>query len=170
VALALVALAVVGCGGDDEENGSAENGSAEKGSADPCGALSDSQVEKAIGIDFASVGGGGGKTLDGFEYRECTWESESGAKLSLDVITSPKRYAQLEKQLARAPGREAIAGVGEEAFSASGFSSEQGGGTAGRTVYARDGDRTVVVALDPGRGETTVEKMTSVARDALAGL
>jgi len=150
------ALVLAGCGGDD-------------GEVAICDALTDPQVGEQIGADFQSRSDSG-KALDGFRFEECTWESPAGGKITVGVVSSAARYTSIERALRGAPGLERVDGVGDEAFTASGFSSEERGGTGGRTVYIRDGERTVLVALDPGEGETPPARVVGLAKDALDGL
>lgn len=105
-----------------------------------------------------------GTSIDGLGYSQCTWESEE-TLLVVAVVDGPERY---EMHVENLPG-EPLDGVGDEAITAPGISSETRGASGGRTVSALVGDRTLVVALRLD-GETTPADVLPFASAAVERL
>lgn len=125
------------------------------GVPDACSLVEPAEVEALIGA--AEPVGETDTAIDGFAYSQCNWENDDGLFL-VAVIEGAERYESHQDNL---PG-EPLAGVGDEALTAPGVSSETMGATGGRTISALVGGRTLVVALRVP-GETTVELVQPIA-------
>jgi hypothetical protein len=192
IAVALVAASLAaGCGGDDDD-GVFEEGSGpretvtetqdgttgtepsgggqgeESGGAasvpDACELLPDAEVAKLLG-SVPKPEKKDGQTLDEFPLSQCVWE-EGKAGVAVAVVGSTQRYRQHEQ---RGVG-EPVKGLGEAALVEPGTSLEDRGGTRGRTLFVRDGDRTLVVALNGGDRDVSVDAIVDLARDVHARL
>ncbi len=184
VALAIAALAS-GCGDDDEgvfEEGSGpvettttttdastdtgaatetdgRDGGAPGASApNACELLPEDRVKALIGA-ASKPEEKDGQTLDGFPLSQCVWE-RGEAGVAVAVVGSPERYLQHKKR-----GGDAVEDLGDAALVERGTSLEDRGGTGGRTVFVRDGERTLVVALNTGERETSVDAAVDLARE-----
>lgn len=148
-------------GGADEDDGEA---GAEGAVPDACTLVEPAEVEAlvgdATGTEERDV------ALDGLEYSQCTWENEE-SMLIVAVVGGPERHEMHQDTL---PG-DPLEGVGDQAITAPGVSSETTGATGGRTISALVDDRTLVVALKVP-GQTTVDLVAPIATtvaDRLAG-
>lgn len=187
LALLLVLLLVLGaaCGGDDADDGAEPGDAPETTSStappdeeEPVEEEPDEEEPASDGalpaacdlVDPAALPDGlaavtpeadDDTAIDGLDYSQCTWESED-VLLVVAVIDGPARYEMHAENL---PG-EPLSGVGDEAITAPGISSETRGGSGGRTVSALVGDRTLVVALRL-EGETTPDDVVPLATAAV---
>jgi hypothetical protein len=157
LALVLAALAT-GCGDDD--SGSDEP-APRAAASDACELLTDAEIAVRLGGAAEPIERGG-RTLDDFALSQCRWE-RGDARIGVAVVGSAERYRQHERRDLGEP----VTGLGEAALVERGTSLEDRGGTGGRTVFVRDGDRTLVVALDLGRQqEVTADAVVELARSA----
>lgn len=173
VVVAVLAAALLGCGDDEEsdevtavtdDTGTGDTGD-ETGDGggelpDACGLLEAAELEPVVGSVEPEAERD--TSIDGLDYRQCTWES-ADTLLIVAVVDGSERFETHVANL----GGEPVDGVGDEALVATGMSSETRGGTGGRTISARVGDRTVVVALRLP-GETPTDAVLPLAQ-AVAG-
>lgn len=122
---------------------------------DACTLVEPSEVEALVGpaeqeaeIDVA---------LDGLDYSQCTWEGDVGLFI-VAVVEGPDRYETHTANLSGDP----VDGIGDEAITAGGVSSETRGATGGRTISALVGGNTLVVALKVD-GQTSLEMVAPIA-------
>lgn len=140
-----------------EESGDADSEGAGDAAEvpDACTLVEPTEVDDLIGA--AEPEGESDTAIDGLDYSQCTWENDEGLFV-VAVIGGPQRYEMHAENL---PG-EALDGVGDEAITAPGVSSETTGATGGRTISALVDGRTLVVALKVP-GETSVDMVAPIA-------
>jgi len=141
----------------DDTEGSEGSGdeSADAEIPDACTLVEPAEVEELIGA--AEPEGENDVAIDGLRYSQCSWENDDGLFI-VAVVEGRDRYDLHTQNL---PG-EPLDGVGDEALTAPGVSSETKGATGGRTISALVGGRTLVVALRV-EGQTTVEMVAPIA-------
>lgn len=180
VVVAFAPLLLGACGDDDDsaatspttaddpaaDDGTDDDGEAADGGSvpDACTLVEPAEVEALIGA--ATGEEERDVALDGLEFSQCTWETEE-SMLIVAVVDGPERHEMHQDTL---PG-EPLEGVGDQAITAPGVSSETTGATGGRTISALVGDLTLVVALKVP-GETTVDLVAPIAAtvaDRVAG-
>jgi Protein of unknown function (DUF3558) len=138
---------------------------------DPCKLVTASEVKEAVRRDVAPQEESG-KAIDGPQYRQCNWTAighEDSA--AVRVISGTRRYDTLLRDLGGAGARIVrLNGLGDAAFTASGFSGETAGGTRGATIFVKADGKTLTLALANDRDEgpradlvALMEKMLSRA-------
>ena len=185
--VAVASLLLAACGGDDADDGAedvstdttaavaadanddtTDDGTTDAGTVDDetsdeaaagvpdaCSLVEPSEVEALIGA--AEPVGETDTAIDGFAYSQCNWENDDGLFL-VAVIEGPTRYESHQDNLAGEP----LDGVGDEALTAPGVSSETMGATGGRTISALVDGTTLVVALKVP-GETSIDLVQPIA-------
>lgn len=111
----------------------------------------------------------GGPTTVKSEDGTCVYALSTAAtggttELAIDVYESSLAFDRLT-QFAENPN---IPGVGDAAVSIGGFSSFSSTNSCGRTVIAKQGERTVTVAACTGDTTPSVEALAGIANDVLA--
>ena len=145
-------------GGDDNDDGDDGDG----GVPDACDLLDAAEVEPFVGV--VEPESEAGTSIDLLAYSQCEWETDD-ALVVLAIVGGAERFETHRDNL---PG-EPVEGLGDEALTFPGVSSETRGGSGGRTISVRVGDRTLVVALRI-EGETTVDLVRPLAEAALGRL
>jgi hypothetical protein len=111
----------------------------------------DDEADVCSVLDDETVGGmleaGGRQSGAQFGARYCLWENET-ERLAL-TVGGAGYFEQVRRGTAESGSVEPVAGLGDEAFFLDAFNYAGGGGTAGRSILVRSGDRTVVVAVRP---------------------
>jgi len=134
------------------------------GGVDPCDLLGGDTITSVVGsgptVDGPQSGFAGGVS--------CVWEGDDGSELAVTVAAAS--YYDQVSDAYEASGVEQVSGLGDEAFVADGFNYAAGGGTSGRSLFVKTGERTVVVAVDPADGEPTNDQLSTLAEEVLGGL
>ena len=159
----------IGCGDDDGDAGKASTAPAETSqrtqsagrAQDACGLLTSAEVAAQL-RGRATRERKSGSSLDGHPFSQCRWTAGK-RKIGVVVVASTARY-ETQRKLA---GGQRTGGLGDAAVAREGTSLETTGGTGGRTVAIKDGDRSLVVALDLGGtvGATFDPSGSKVRRD-----
>lgn len=134
------------------------------GGVDTCELIDDATVESVVGqeaqVEGPEPGFAGGTS--------CVWEGVDGSRLAVSVADA-SYYEQVAGAYDHA-AKEAVTGVGDEAFVADGFNYASGGGTSGRSLFVKSGDRTVVVAIDHDGDVVATADLRDLADDVLKKL
>ncbi|WP_334144008.1 hypothetical protein [Rhabdothermincola sp.] len=129
-----------------------------------CQTLSEDLVTAVLGavpvIDGPIPGFAGGSS--------CRWEAADGGEIAVTIAGSGY-YDQLVGAYA-AVTTTTVTDLGDQAFVADGFNDAAGGGTSGRSLFVRTGDRTVVVALNLTDQQPTDQQLTELADAVIASL
>lgn len=129
-----------------------------------CQTLSEDLVTAVLGavpvIDGPIPGFAGGTS--------CRWEAADGGEIAVTVAGS-SYYDQVVSAYTGVT-TTTVTGLGDQAFVADGFNDAAGGGTSGRSLFVRTGDRTVVVALNLTDQQPTDQQLTELADAVIASL
>jgi hypothetical protein len=132
---------------------------------DVCGLLDENTVASLVTADPTVEG-----PVAGFAGgASCLWSDELEERQLAVTVAGADYYEQVKDGYGESL-IEPVSGLGDEAFSADGFNYAAGGGTQGRSLFVLVGDRTLVVAYNPGEGSATTDQLTDPAREALASL
>jgi hypothetical protein len=101
----------------------------------------------------------------------CTYTAKAGSaqndlELAVDVYESTLAY----DRLTASSQNQSVPGVGDAAIAVDGFNAFSSIKTCGRTLFVKQGDRTVVVAACAGDTPPTAESLVGIANNVLARL
>jgi hypothetical protein len=104
---------------------------------------------------------------EGCEYEGPEPDTGLQPALAVDVYESARAFERLTEK-AQQGQTESVPGVGDDAVASEGYTPFTGFKTCGRTLIAKDGERTVVVAFcPPGDTDVANETLTDVATKVL---
>ncbi|MBK5222106.1 MAG: hypothetical protein JJE52_04370 [Acidimicrobiia bacterium] len=138
--------------GDDTDPGDGEL-------PDACSLLDPAELSPLVGDVEPEAESG--TAIDMLDFSQCAWETDD-TMVVVAVRDGPARYEMHRDNLPSEP----VDGLGDEAVTMAGVSSETVGATGGRTVSALVGGRTVVVALRI-EGQTTLDVVRPLAQAAI---
>jgi hypothetical protein len=99
-------------------------------------------------------------------YTAKTGSSQDDAELAVDVYESTLAFDRLTK----AAQNQSVPGAGDAAIAVDGFSAFSSSKTCGRTLYVKQGERTVVVAACTGDTPPADAELVGVATNVLSRL
>jgi hypothetical protein len=140
---------------EEPEDAEPDDGEEAGAIPDACSLVEPAEVEALVGA--AEPEGETETAIDGLEYSQCIWETDD-AMLVVAVVEGEDRFAMHGENLPAEP----LEGVGDEAITAPGVSSETRGATGGRTISALVDGNTLVVALRVP-GETSIDLVAPIA-------
>ena len=97
-------------------------------------------------------------------YSGATGAGEGAPELAVDVYASSLAY----DRLAASAQKQGVSGVGDAAVTVDGFNAFSSSKACGRTLIAKQGERTVVVAACTGATPPSAETLVGVANNVLA--